>query len=293
MQRGSTEVIIGVDGGKYPHGNSVVVRGSERRVIIDPSLSLWTHDAPRCRAGIAHSMCTRITWPVCRSTPILLSARTGATHHTYGRSMQWSRLFGFEAEANAEFAVSLVRDYQSFVARPDVESFDDDAVFDLGDGVTITAIPTPGHTGGHTAFLIEPDDVLVIGDIDLTGFGPYYADPISSLDEMVASMEKLRTIEAAWYVTFHHKGVIEGHTAFVEALDRFGAVVDNRDVAIVEYLAEPRSVGEMVAHRFLYRPHVELAWVDTAEERTTRQHLVRLVQRGQVTELGDDWFVAA
>ena len=28
-----------------------------------------------------------------------------------------------------------------------------------------------------------------------------------------------------WYATFHHKGVVEGRAAFVEALDAFAAVI--------------------------------------------------------------------
>ena len=38
----------------------------------------------------------------------------------------------------------------------------------------------PGHTAGHTVLLVEPEGVAFIGDIDLTGFGPYYGDACSS-----------------------------------------------------------------------------------------------------------------
>jgi glyoxylase-like metal-dependent hydrolase (beta-lactamase superfamily II) len=163
----------------------------------------------------------------------------------------------------------------------------DDAVLDLGGGVTMTAIPTPGHTRGHTAWLIEPCGVLVIGDIDLSSFGPYYADAVSNLEEFVASMATIRDVEAAWYVTFHHKGVVEGHDAFVEALDAFAAVVDRRDDAIVEYCREPRSIADMAEHRFLYRPHVELPWVASAERRTAEQHVERLLRTGRLVADGD------
>jgi glyoxylase-like metal-dependent hydrolase (beta-lactamase superfamily II) len=39
----------------------------------------------------------------------------------------------------------------------------------------------PGHTAGHCALLVEPQGVAFIGDIDLSGFGPYYGDATSSL----------------------------------------------------------------------------------------------------------------
>lgn len=31
-----------------------------------------------------------------------------------------------------------------------------------------------GHTAGHSALLVAPKGVAFIGDIDLSGFGPYY-----------------------------------------------------------------------------------------------------------------------
>src|SRR5687767_9319700 len=45
---GHTSVVAGDDGGRYPHGNSLLVAGSETSVIIDPSLSLvGAADPPR------------------------------------------------------------------------------------------------------------------------------------------------------------------------------------------------------------------------------------------------------
>jgi hypothetical protein len=90
-------------------------------------------------------------------------------------------------------------------------------------------------------------------------------------------------------VTFHHKGVVEGHDAFVAALDAFASVVDRRDDAIVDYCAEPRTIADMAAHRFLYRPHVELPWVASAERRTAEQHVDRLLRVGRLTAHGNTY----
>ena len=35
---GRVTVLYGEGGGKYPHGNSLLVRGTEEALIIDPSL---------------------------------------------------------------------------------------------------------------------------------------------------------------------------------------------------------------------------------------------------------------
>uniref|UniRef100_UPI0005277505 MBL fold metallo-hydrolase n=1 Tax=Streptomyces bikiniensis TaxID=1896 RepID=UPI0005277505 len=86
-------------------------------------------------------------------------------------------------------------------------------VFDLG-GRTVTVVHLPGHTPGHSGYLVEPDGFLYVADIDLTSFGPYYGDPGSSLPDFEASMRRCREIGARWYGTGHQKGVIEGAAAF-------------------------------------------------------------------------------
>lgn len=293
MRRGSTEVIIGVDGGKYPHGNTVVVHGGDQRVVMDPGLSLWSPDlldppppVAADRVVLTHVHEDHVAG-LARYGDVPVAVRAPDAVHLHSLD-DLMAMYGVPDDAAPAFAESLVRDFH-FLPRPDVEALADDTVLDLGGGITMTAIPTPGHTRGHTAWLIEPDGVLVIGDIDLSSFGPYYADAVSSLEDFVASMATIRGVEAAWYVTFHHKGVVEGHDAFVTALDAFAAVVDRRDDAIVEYCAEPRTIADMAEHRFLYRPHVELPWVASAERRTAEQHVERLVRAGRLVADGDTY----
>ena len=57
---------------------------------------------------------------------------------------------------------------------------------------------------------------------------------------------QVRDEHADYYVTFHHKGVIEGRDAFVELLDEFHAVIPRRHEAMLEYLAEPHTIDDMV-----------------------------------------------
>ena len=57
-QLGRTTVLIGERGGKYPHGNSLLVAGSEETVVVDPSLSLVGDDAVRPAADwVLNSHC--------------------------------------------------------------------------------------------------------------------------------------------------------------------------------------------------------------------------------------------
>jgi glyoxylase-like metal-dependent hydrolase (beta-lactamase superfamily II) len=176
-----------------------------------------------------------------------------------------------------------------FMPRLDATSCTDGEVFDLG-GVRIRAILAPGHTRGHTVFHVEPDDVLYLGDIDLSSFGPYYGDAWSSLEDFERTLAMVRELHAQHYATFHHVGVLDGRAAFLERLDRFTAVIARRESALLEFLAEPRSLADIVAHRFVYRPGDVVAYADVVERRSMGQHLERLLGAGTVEEIAPTVF---
>ena len=160
--------------------------------------------------------------------------------------------------------------------------FRDGDLFDLGGGVSVRVIHTPGHTRGHCALLIEPDGVLFLGDIDLTGFGPYYGDAWSDLEAFERSLELVRDIEARHYVTGHHIGLLADREAFLARLDRYVERIADRERRLLEYLAEPRTMDDIVAHRFVYRPRDQGAGIPKAERWSMQLHLDRLERAGQV-----------
>ena len=129
------------------------------------------------------------------------------------------------------------------------------------------------------------DGVFFLSDIDLTGFGPYYGDVWSDLEDFEASLMKVRDEDAEFYVTFHHKGVIEGRERFVEMIDSFTAVIGRRHDAMLDFLREPHTIDEMREHRFIYRPHVEFALVESVETRSAELHVQRMLRRGEVNEI--------
>jgi hypothetical protein len=129
--------------------------------------------------------------------------------------------------------------------------------------------------------------VFFLSDIDLTGFGPYYGDVWSSLDQFEDSLATARAVEARWYVTYHHKGIIEGRDTFVDMIDAFTAVIGRRHQAMLDYLVEPHTITDMVANRFVYRPHVQSPFADQVERRTAELHIERMLDRGEAADVGD------
>lgn len=285
---GRVTVLVGEKTGKYPDGNSVWIRGRDAAAVIDPSLSVATRGPELGAVDLVvqshvheDHVAGLFRFPAARV--VAHRADLPGLHDVDG-------LLAIYGYADAELLAGLrtwVVDQFHYTPRPDAEAYEDGAVFDLG-GTSVRAIHLPGHTRGHSALLVEPEGVLFLGDIDLSSFGPYYGDAWSDLADFERSLARVREIEARVWVSFHHAGVIDDRATFLAKLDRFAARIGEREAALLDYLAEPRTLDALVRHRFLYPAHAELSYADAAERRTIEQHLARLQARGDVVRVADD-----
>jgi glyoxylase-like metal-dependent hydrolase (beta-lactamase superfamily II) len=285
-------VLFGERGGKYPQGNSLLVRGADETVIVDPSLGVIPRRARLPRVDrVLNSHCHEdhvagnhlfpdVPWHLHEADLPGIRSLEG-----------FLGIFGYEGAVGSDWARALALQFH-FTPRADALGFRDGDVFELGGGVRIRVIHTPGHTRGHCAFWVEPDELLYLGDIDLSSFGPYYGDAWSDLEDFERSLELVGKIEARWYATFHHIGVLEGRAAFRERLARFAAVIGSREERLLAYLSEPHDLAEIAAHRFVYRPADPVPFAEPVERRSMAQHLARLLRQGRVREVEAGRFVA-
>ncbi len=287
----AVSVLQGAVFGSYPSGNSVLVRGSGESIIIDPSVTVVAEGgAPIQVDAVINSHGHEDHLP---GNGLFTEARVHIHEHDLAAAQSLDGLldvFGFDDEVRAQQAISFVEELH-YAPRPDAEGFTDGHVFDLG-GTTVTAKHLPGHTRGHSGFYID-GGVFFLSDIDLTGFGPYYGDVWSDLEQFEQSLREVRDIEADYYVTFHQKGVIEGRETFLEMLDKFHGVIARRHGEMLDFLAEPKTIEEMAINRFVYRPHVDIPFVSTVERRTAELHVQRMLARGEATEVDPGRFQAA
>ena len=282
---GAVTVLVGEKTGKYPDGNSVLVRGRDATLLIDPSLSVAARASELGRVDLV------VQSHVHEDHVAGLFRFPGAAVYAHRADVLGLRdlgglmaIYGYPADQRDMRA--WVEANFHYVARPDARPYEDGAVFDVG-GARVRAIHLPGHTRGHCVLLVEPENVLFLGDIDLTGFGPYYGDAWSDLADFERSIARVRELPAAVWVSFHHAGVITERAEFNARLERFAGRIAERERALLDYLAVPRSLAELVAHRFLYPPHAQMAFIDAAERRTITQHLERLAGQRMVAR-GDD-----
>lgn len=288
---GHTEVLVGEKNGKYPHGNSMLVRGGEETIVIDPSISLIPRRAELPRVDrVVNSHCHEdhiagnhlfpdVPWHLHElDRPGILSIEG------------LEAIYQYDGPIMAGFRQVLLDQFH-FMARPDAIAFEDGDVFDLGGGVRVRVIHAPGHTRGHSCLYVEPDDVLYLGDIDLSSFGPYYGDAWSELEDFERSLELVRGIEAKWYATFHHIGVVDRPT-FLERLDRYAAVIRDRERRLLEYLRQPHTLDEIALHRFIYRPQDPISFAEPVERRSMGMHVARLLRDGGLREIEPGRYIA-
>ncbi len=279
----SVSVLLGADLGVYPSGNSLVVSGRGESIIIDPSVTVVEKGgAPIPIDAVLNSHAHEDHLP---GNGLFTDARVHIHHDDLVGAHSLDGLldvYGLEGTPRSDFAKTILEEF-NYSPRPDAKGFSDGDIFDLG-GVTVEAVHLPGHTRGHSGFRIS-GGVFFLSDIDLTGFGPYYGDAWSDLEQFEESLIKIRDEEADFYVTFHHKGIIEGRDTFVTMLDKFHSVIARRHNAMLEFLTEPHSVAEMVTHRFIYRPHVEHVFADSVEQRSAEMHIARMLTRNEASEV--------
>ena len=277
--------MLGKHGGKYPDANGVLVRGSEKTGLIDLTLGiaarreslppidliLLSHCHEDHFVGLGHYPDAEC-W-VHESERICLQSLDDLLD-----------MFGVYGHWRDETAKGCIDKFQ-YAPRTDALTFVDGQTWDLG-GVTIRAIHAPGHTPGHCLFHIEPDDVLFLTDIDLSSFGPFYGDTQSSIDDFAQSIELARQIEATHYVTGHHKGIVDRPT-FLELIDQYAQVIPRREQRLLEYLSQPRTMDDIVDHRFIYRPGDPIPGGDWIERVGMQLHLDRLLQQERIRQLDD------
>jgi glyoxylase-like metal-dependent hydrolase (beta-lactamase superfamily II) len=278
-----------IRGGRYPHCNSVLVDGRDR-LVIDAASDEAELRAFKERGPVRY----------------LITSHAHEDHLIYNYLFPESRFLAHSADARPFADVKTLVDCYGnmspqdflkwcrfmettchYVPRKVDEFLSDGLVLTLGD-TRLEVVHTPGHTEGHCAFYFPREKILFTADLDLTRAGPYYADRTSDIEKTLASLERLKGIQAETYLTAHGKGVYEGDPAYI---DRYLRIIHAREERLLEFLQkEPRSLGEIVSEGLIYgkNPDSLGEWDLTISERMMiAKHLDRLIGQGRVRRDGD------
>jgi glyoxylase-like metal-dependent hydrolase (beta-lactamase superfamily II) len=289
---GAVRVHLGEKSGKYPDGNQLIVQGADIRVAFDTpevanrigpeldtvDLVILGHVHEDHMAGL-HRL---------PHAPVQVHEADLAAAQSWEGMCQH---YGYPAEVLDAMHAIVQKDFH-YQPRPDATGYSDGALWDLGGGVRVRAHHLPGHTAGHCALVVESEGLAFIGDIDLSGFGPYYGDATSNLSDFRQTLKKVAELDARTWATSHHKAVITDRAQFLADLARFSSKIDERSAQLLGYLQTPHSLNELVDRRLLYPQGYDVPFVPCAERHTIGMHLAELQEQGQIQTLEDGRFVA-
>jgi len=152
-----------------------------------------------------------------------IKAATGATVYAQGphrpaRPLHIGEASRLDASADMDF-------------RPDIALADGAVV--SGDGWSVEAVTTPGHTANHMAFAFRDADLLFSGDHVMGWSTTIVAPPDGAMSDYMASLQKLAQRSEPLYLP-GHGGPVRDAPAFVQQLIRHR---EKREASIVRRLA--------------------------------------------------------
>ncbi|MBY5585835.1 MBL fold metallo-hydrolase [Rhizobium leguminosarum] len=132
----------------------------------------------------------------------------------------------------------------SFV--PDIAIGDGETI--AGDGWSLSAVLTPGHTANHAAFALEGRDILFSGDHVMAWSTSIVAPPDGSMADYMASLDRLIELEDRLLLPGHGGPVTEPAT-FLPALKVHR--LKREQAVLARIRAGDRGIAEMV--KVIYR----------------------------------------
>jgi glyoxylase-like metal-dependent hydrolase (beta-lactamase superfamily II) len=148
-----------------------------------------------------------------------------------------------------------------------------------GEGWSLKAIHTPGHTANHFCFAVPEDNVLLCGDHLMAWSTAVVSPPDGHMGDYLASLRRIRAENFAMLIPAHGPE-IPRPAAFIDA---YIAHRVKREQQILDRLASgPLTIAALVDD--LYRD-VERA-LHPAARHMVMAHLIHMTERGVVTSDG-------
>jgi len=278
--------IRGQNNGKYPYCHSIYVEGAG--VLIDPGSDRKLLKHLRENQGV------KVIWlshwhedhmmhlDLFDDLPIWISKEDAPPLSDIEVFLEW---YGMENEDfRNDWCVTLMEKFHLRPRKP-ARFISGGELIDLGN-VTVEVISTPGHTPGHLSFFFKEPEALFMGDYDLTNFGPWYGDLFSSIEDTIASVERLKSIPAKVWFTSHENGIFRDEPG--KLWDDYLSVIKKREERLYDLLKKPRTMQEIVIERIVYRKEREpKEFFDFCEWVLMKKHIERLMEQNLVEVKGE------
>lgn len=278
---GPVTFITGNKGGRYPFCHSIFIE--EAGVIIDPA-SDYGELEKISLAGQAESVWLShwhedhiMYLNLFESLPIWMHEADKGPIENIDLFIDWYIPPGERHETMGQAWRTMLVDMFNYRERKVDRFLADGEVIDLG-SVTVEVLHCPGHTRGSLSFFFREPEVLFLGDTDLTPFGPWYGDMVSDIDQIIATVNRLRSIPAKIWLTSHEQGVFESDPGHL--WDDYLQIIQNREDKLLSFLSEPRTLNDIADQWIVYgKPKKPIEMFHLIEEISMKKHLDRLVKK--------------
>lgn len=286
---GSVWFIPGERGGRYPFCHSVYIEGAG--ILIDPASDRNRLEQLREDPGVKAIWLSHwhedhiMHMDLFEDLPFHMGEPDAPPLSGLEPFMD---AYGMEIEEDrAHWRSILTRDFH-FKPRTPSGFLRDGDILHL-DGVTVDVIGTPGHTPGHLSFFFREPAVLFMGDYDLFKFGPWYGDTESSIEETIASVNRLRDYPAGAWLVGHEAGVFDQDPG--KMWDEYLDVISKREEKLYAFLERPRTLEEIVGAWIVYgRPREPKAFFEFGERALMKKHLKRLWEQGRIGQAENGYY---
>lgn len=165
-------------------------------------------------------------------------------------------------------------------------------VLDLN-GYKMKVLHTPGHTEGHISLWEEEQKILISGDVDLTGFGPWYGNPDCNISDYISSIDMLNRLDIKTLICGHMSGtdtsgqdVEDGvyTSAIHERMNQYKEKLLAREKKILSSLDDPLTADQVADKKMIYGSVPSKPYLQIYEKRMVEMHIKRLESLGQITE---------
>ncbi|WP_165820910.1 MBL fold metallo-hydrolase [Pueribacillus theae] len=148
-------------------------------------------------------------------------------------------------------------------------------------GEKMIMIHAPGHTEGLALPYFPDHGILFVVDIDLSSFGPWYNNIDSDIDLFIQSALKTLEVDAEYFVTSHHKGMVR-RKEYEQKLHDYLAIIEKREQKLIDAIDRGISPEDIVYEEVFYfkETHKKSPLEMTSEIIGIVKHLQRLIKNG-------------
>lgn len=143
-------------------------------------------------------------------------------------------------------------------------------------------IHLPGHTIDHTCFGINSLKTILLVDIDLTRFGPWYGNAVSDIEDFKTSIQRVIDLEPKVGISSHLVNPVSED--LVDRLRTYYLIFDEREERILKNITEGIDTLDLLTHKPTIYPRIPLPAYLVFEQFMLEKHLELLLKNDKITE---------